>query len=137
MLHEIISKRSKKICDRGREKRRNNRDPQPPETARSFTSESAEIWATALQGLSKESWKFALMLHMTLCHTTAIYISLQGLSEESWKFALIAAHDSLPHNSDLHLWKEKNNSACTLCRDDSEPHPCSELLQESLKSWML
>ena len=31
------------------------------------------------------------------------------------KFALNAAHDTLPHNANLQLWKKKDNAACPLC----------------------
>ena len=40
---------------------------------------------------------------------------VQSLLPEQVKFALNAAVDTLPHNSNLHLWKESN--ACPLCRD--------------------
>ena len=31
--------------------------------------------------------------------------AIQGLPDEQFKFALNAAHDTIPHNSNLFLWK--------------------------------
>ena len=32
------------------------------------------------------------------------------------KFALNATHDTLPHNSNLHLWRKRESSNCSLCQ---------------------
>ena len=41
--------------------------------------------------------------------------AVQSLPPEQMKFALNAAVDTLPHNSNLHLWKKKENNLCPLC----------------------
>ena len=41
--------------------------------------------------------------------------ALVQLSDDHRKFALNAALDTLPHNANLHLWKKRSNSNCTLC----------------------
>ena len=41
--------------------------------------------------------------------------ALVQLSDDQRKFALNAALDTLPHNANLHLWKKRSNSKCTLC----------------------
>ena len=46
--------------------------------------------------------------------------AVQGLPDEQFKFALNAAHDTLPHNANLHLWKKKDHDTCTLCGDDHQ-----------------
>ena len=40
--------------------------------------------------------------------------AVQGLPDEQFKFALNAAHDTIPHNANLHLWKKKDHDTCTL-----------------------
>ena len=40
---------------------------------------------------------------------------LVQLSDDQRKFALNAALDTLPHNANLHLWKQRSNYNCTLC----------------------
>ena len=40
-------------------------------------------------------------------------LALQQLPEGTWKFVLNAAHDTLPHNANLHLWgKSPARSVC-------------------------
>ena len=41
--------------------------------------------------------------------------AIRSLPNECYKFVLTAAHDTLPHNSNLHLWKKKPNPSCPLC----------------------
>ena len=41
--------------------------------------------------------------------------AIRSLPNECYKFVLTAAHDTLPHNSNLHLWKKKPNPWCPLC----------------------
>ena len=41
--------------------------------------------------------------------------AIRSLPNECYKFVLNAAHDTLPHNSNLHLWKKKPNPSCPLC----------------------
>ena len=38
-----------------------------------------------------------------------------GSAPEPFKFALNAAHDTLPHNANVHLWKKKTTDLCPLC----------------------
>jgi hypothetical protein len=38
-----------------------------------------------------------------------------NLPEGTWKFVLNAAHDTLSHNANLHLWRIKPSSLCPLC----------------------
>ncbi len=45
--------------------------------------------------------------------------TIQSLPQQVFKFVLNAAHDTLPHNSNLHLWKKRPTSTFTLCQ---EPH---------------
>ena len=40
---------------------------------------------------------------------------VKSLPEEQMKFALNAAVDTLPHNTNLHLWCKKSSPACHLC----------------------
>ena len=64
--------------------------PRQGQLAREFTTTSpADVWASALQ----------------------------LLPEEVWKFALNSAQDTLPHNSNLKLWRKKTSSSCPLCHD--------------------
>ena len=41
--------------------------------------------------------------------------AVQRLPDEQFKFVLNAAHDTLPHNANLHLWKKKDHDTYTLC----------------------
>ena len=44
----------------------------------------------------------------------------QQLPEGAWKFVLNAAHDTLPHNANLHLWGKKSSSVCPLCKAEPQ-----------------
>ena len=44
--------------------------------------------------------------------------ALSLLLEGEWKFVLNAAHNTLPHNNNLHLWKKKQDSTCPLCKKE-------------------
>ncbi len=46
--------------------------------------------------------------------------TIQFLPQHLLKFALNAAHDTLPHNSNLHLWKKRPSSSCTLCHQPDQ-----------------
>ena len=46
--------------------------------------------------------------------------AVQSLPDEPFKFILSAAHDTLPHNANLHLWGKKASDACPLCHADSQ-----------------
>ena len=46
--------------------------------------------------------------------------AIQQLPEEAWKFALNAAHDTLPHNANLHLWGKKPSNTCPLCNKEPQ-----------------
>ena len=46
--------------------------------------------------------------------------AIQRLPDEQFKFALNAAHDTFPHNANLHLWKKKDHVTCILCGDDHQ-----------------
>ncbi len=46
--------------------------------------------------------------------------AIQGLPDALFKFALNAAHDTLPHNANLFLWKKRDNDVCPLCSKDSQ-----------------
>ena len=41
--------------------------------------------------------------------------AVQALPSNTMKFALNAAHDTLPHNANLQLWKKKDNAAFPPC----------------------
>ena len=41
--------------------------------------------------------------------------ALEGLCDEYFKFVLNSAVDTLPHKVNLYLWKKHNNSSCPLC----------------------
>ena len=45
---------------------------------------------------------------------------LMDLPEEQFKFALNAAHDTLPHNANLHIWGKKESGICPLCLEDTQ-----------------
>lgn len=47
-------------------------------------------------------------------------LALQRLTEGAWKFVLNAAHDTLPHNANLHLWGKKTSSLCPLCKAEPQ-----------------
>ena len=47
-------------------------------------------------------------------------LALQQLPEGAWKFVLNAAHDTLPHNANLHLWGKKSSSVCPLCKAEPQ-----------------
>ena len=46
--------------------------------------------------------------------------SIQSLPQHVFKFALNATHDTLPHNSNLHLWKKRSSSSCQLCHQPDQ-----------------
>ena len=46
--------------------------------------------------------------------------AVQSLPDEPFKFILNAAHDTLPHNANLHLWGKKVSDTCPLCHADSQ-----------------
>ena len=51
--------------------------------------------------------------------------AVQSLPERVFKFALNVAHDTLPHNTNLHIWQKKPTNQCPLCKEDNaEPHTC-------------
>ena len=41
--------------------------------------------------------------------------ALEAVCDERLEFALNSAVDTLPHNTNLHLWGKHNSSACPLC----------------------
>lgn len=41
--------------------------------------------------------------------------AILSLPSDQFKFAMNAAPDTLPHNSNLHLWKKRQSSSCPLC----------------------
>ena len=45
---------------------------------------------------------------------------VQGLPDEPFKFALNAAHDTLPHNANLHLWGKEEQDTSPFCLEDSQ-----------------
>ena len=56
------------------------------------------------------------MLRATTSDTAAVWAkAVQALPSNAMKFALNATHDTLPHNANLHLWKKKDSAACPLC----------------------
>ena len=56
------------------------------------------------------------MLRATTSDTAAVWAkAVQALLSNTMKFALNAAHDTLPHNANLQLWKKKDNAAFPLC----------------------
>ena len=56
------------------------------------------------------------MLRATTSDTAAVWAkAVQALPSNTMKFALNAAHDTLPHNANLQLWKKKDNAAFPLC----------------------
>ena len=61
------------------------------------------------------------MIRSTTPNTATIWAkAVQSLPEEPFKFVLNAAHDTLPHNANLHLWRKKASDTCPLCREDSQ-----------------
>jgi len=46
--------------------------------------------------------------------------AVQPLPDEPFKFILNAAHDTLPHNANLCLWRKKASDTCPLCHADSQ-----------------
>ena len=64
-----------------------------------------------VQQLSKQGE----MIHAISSETAAVWANLQALSSNTVKFTLNAAHDSLPHNVNLHMWKKRDSPTCPLC----------------------
>ncbi len=46
--------------------------------------------------------------------------TLNTIPENEWKFVLNAAHDTLPHNANLHLWGKKETPICPLCKKEKQ-----------------
>ena len=46
--------------------------------------------------------------------------AVQHLPDDKFKFALNAAHDTLPHNANLHMWGKKGCSTCPLCQKEPQ-----------------
>jgi len=56
------------------------------------------------------------MIRATSSETAAVWAkAVQALPPNTMKFALNAAHDSLPHNVYLHMWKKRDSPNCPLC----------------------
>ncbi len=60
--------------------------------------------------------------------------AIQYLPQHVFKFGLNAAHDTLPHHANLHLWRKRSSSNCTLCHQPSQNlihvlNNCQEALQ--------
>jgi len=56
------------------------------------------------------------MFCTTTSDTAAVWAkAVQTLPLNTMKFALNAAHDTLPNNVNLQLWKKKDKAACPLC----------------------
>jgi len=82
---------------------------------RSVTKEDDHARLSQLQSLLRQGH----MVQSSPPDMPAIWAeAVQGLPDEQFKFALNAAHDTLPHNANLHLWKKKDRDTCTLCGDD-------------------
>ena len=61
------------------------------------------------------------MIRFTTPNTITIWAkAVQSLPEEPFTFVLNAAHDTLPHNANLHLWRKKASDICPLCHEDSQ-----------------
>ena len=60
-------------------------------------------------------------LHL-ICPPTPTQLHVPaGLKQFSpFKFILNAAHDTLPHNANLHLWGKKASDTCPLCHADNQ-----------------
>jgi len=56
------------------------------------------------------------MLRATISDTAAVWAkAVQALPSNTMKFTLNATHDTLPHNANSHPWKKKDSAACPLC----------------------
>ena len=56
------------------------------------------------------------MLRTTTSSTGTLWAkAVQALPSNTMKFPLNVAHDNLPHNANLQLWKKKDNATCPLC----------------------
>ena len=56
------------------------------------------------------------MIRATSSETASVWAkAVQALPSNTMKFALNAAHDSLPHNVNLHMWKKRDSPTCPLC----------------------
>ena len=70
----------------------------------------SELLALPVQGLL-----FTIITILGTGPTTIWTDAIRSLPNECYEFVLNAAHDTLPHNSNLHLWKKKPNPSCPLC----------------------
>ena len=70
----------------------------------------SELLALPVQGLL-----FTTITTLATDPTKIWTDAIRSLPNECYKFVLNAAHDTLPHNSNLHLWKKKPNPSCPLC----------------------
>ena len=79
---------------------------------RQVKSQEASDRLQQVQDLQKQGE----MLRTTTSDTATVWAkAVQALPANTMKFALNAAHDTLPHNANLQLWKKKENAACPLC----------------------
>ena len=84
---------------------------------RSVTKEDDHARLSQLQSLPRQGH----MVQSFPPDMPAVWVeAVQGLPDKQFRFALNAAHDTLPHNANLHLWKKKDHDTCTLCGDDRQ-----------------
>ena len=78
---------------------------------------SEDVRLTGLQSLPRQGH----MIRATTPDTATIWAkAVQSLPDDSFKFALNAAHDTLPHNANMHLWGKKASDTCPLCQEDHQ-----------------
>ena len=84
---------------------------------RRVSSEEEVVRLTGLQSLPRQGH----MIRATTPDTATIWAkAVQSLPDDSFMFALNAAHDTLPHNANLHLWGKKASDTCPLCQEDHQ-----------------
>ena len=69
----------------------------------------SELLALPVQGLL-----FTITTTLENDQTTIWTDAIKSLPSECYKFVL----NTLPHNSNLHLWKKKSKASCTLCGNE-------------------
>ena len=92
---------------------------------RRVSSEEEDVRLTGIQSLPRQGHQSlprqGHMIRATTPDIATIWAkAVQSLPDDSFKFALNAAHDTLPHNTNLHLWGKKASDTCPLCQEDHQ-----------------
>ena len=102
----------------------------PPRNRRALISMATRSRVTSTDAARRKSELLALptqgLFFTTLADQSAVIWAdaIMSLSSECLKFVLNAAYDTLPNNSNLHLWKKKKYLFPTMRFSTINSHPC-------------